>query len=88
MAARKLRHYFQGRTIEVVTDQPLKKGLYKPEVSGRLMAWAVELGEHDIVYKPRTAIKAQALADFMAECSFNIPMDEDVDNPINDPPRT
>ncbi|XP_071924828.1 uncharacterized protein [Coffea arabica] len=29
--------------------------------------WAVELAEHDIGYQPRTAIKAQALADFLAE---------------------
>lgn len=30
-ASKKLRHYFQGRTIEVVTDQPLKRVLHKPE---------------------------------------------------------
>ncbi|XP_027077127.2 uncharacterized protein [Coffea arabica] len=29
--------------------------------------WAVELAVHDIGYRPRTAIKAQALADFLAE---------------------
>ncbi|XP_071918949.1 uncharacterized protein [Coffea arabica] len=29
--------------------------------------WAVELVEHDIGYQPRKAIKAQALADFLAE---------------------
>ncbi|XP_071940067.1 uncharacterized protein [Coffea arabica] len=29
--------------------------------------WAVELAEQDIGYQPRTAIKAQALADFLAE---------------------
>ncbi|XP_071909725.1 uncharacterized protein [Coffea arabica] len=29
--------------------------------------WAVELAEHDIGYQPRTAIKAQALTDFLAE---------------------
>lgn len=29
--------------------------------------WAMELAEYDIEYKPRTSIKAQALADFLAE---------------------
>ena len=29
--------------------------------------WAIELGEHDISFQPRTAIKAKALADFIAE---------------------
>ncbi|GJY21743.1 reverse transcriptase domain-containing protein [Tanacetum coccineum] len=29
--------------------------------------WAIELGEHEIEYKPRNAIKAQVLADFLVE---------------------
>ncbi|XP_074355754.1 uncharacterized protein LOC141695406 [Apium graveolens] len=31
----------------------------------------IELGEFDIRYKPRTAIKAQALADFVVECTID-----------------
>ena len=31
------------------------------------MTWAVELSQYDISYEPRQAIKAQALADFVAE---------------------
>ncbi|XP_027173760.1 uncharacterized protein LOC113773352 [Coffea eugenioides] len=50
-----------------MTDQPLRQILTKPEVSGRMTKWAVELAEHDIGYQPRTAIKVQALADFLAE---------------------
>ena len=75
MASRKLRHYFQGRTIQVVNDQPLKKILSRPEASGRVVAWSVELGEYDLEYVPRTAIKAQALVDFMVECIFSGPKD-------------
>ncbi|PKA54365.1 RNA-directed DNA polymerase like [Apostasia shenzhenica] len=56
--ARKLRPYFQSHTIQVVTDQPLLKILHTPEVSGRLLKWSIELGEYDIKYIPRTAIKA------------------------------
>ncbi|XP_071928199.1 uncharacterized protein [Coffea arabica] len=44
--------------------------LVRPEASGRLTKWAVELGEYDLSYEPRTAIKAQALADFLAELTF------------------
>nr|XP_027120400.1 uncharacterized protein LOC113737356 [Coffea arabica] len=40
------------------------------QASGRLTKWAVELGEYDLSYEPRTAIKAQALADFLAELTF------------------
>ncbi|XP_038719811.1 uncharacterized protein LOC120012457 [Tripterygium wilfordii] len=53
----------------VVTSFPIKTILHKPELSGRLTKWAIELTEHDIVYQPRTAIKAQILADFIAEFS-------------------
>ncbi|XP_071926129.1 uncharacterized protein [Coffea arabica] len=66
-AARKLRPYFQVHSIIVMTDQPLRQILTKPEISGRMTKWAVELAEHDIGYQPRTAIKAQALVDFLAE---------------------
>ncbi|KAM1334267.1 hypothetical protein ACFX2F_010204 [Malus domestica] len=31
------------------------------------MKWALELGQYGLVFQPRTAIKAQALADFVAE---------------------
>ncbi|XP_058103396.1 uncharacterized protein LOC131246956 [Magnolia sinica] len=39
----------------------------RPESSGRLTKWAVELSEFDIHYKPQTVIKGQALADFIVE---------------------
>ncbi|XP_024039511.1 uncharacterized protein LOC112098123 [Citrus clementina] len=67
VAARKLRPYFQAFPISVITDQPLRQTLHKPDTSGRLVKWAVELSEFDIDYKPRAAIKAQAMADFVAE---------------------
>ena len=66
-AARKLRPYFQAHTIEVPTEFPMKQVLHKPETSGRLMKWAIELSEFDIRYKPKTAIKGQVLADFVIE---------------------
>ncbi|PKA57514.1 RNA-directed DNA polymerase like [Apostasia shenzhenica] len=69
VAARKLRPYFQSHTIQVVTDQPLLKVLHTPEISGRLLKWSIELGEFDIKYILRLAIKAQVLADFVAEFS-------------------
>ncbi|XP_074342823.1 uncharacterized protein LOC141680518 [Apium graveolens] len=41
--------------------------LHKPESSGRMLKWAVELGQFDLEYVPQTAIKGQALADFLLE---------------------
>ena len=67
IAARKLRPYFQAHTIEVPTEYPMKQVLHKPETSGRLMKWAIELSEFDIRYRLKTTIKGQVLADFVME---------------------
>uniref|UniRef100_A0A2N9FW18 Uncharacterized protein n=1 Tax=Fagus sylvatica TaxID=28930 RepID=A0A2N9FW18_FAGSY len=71
IAARKLRPYFQSHKIIVLTNHPLRKAMNKPDAAGRLIQWAVELSEFDIEYHPRQAIKAQALADFIAEFTAN-----------------
>ncbi|KAK3024358.1 hypothetical protein RJ639_043684 [Escallonia herrerae] len=42
-----------------------------PTAEKGVVNWSVELGEFDIQYKPRTAIKAQALADFIVECTLS-----------------
>ena len=65
--SRKLRPYFQAHTVEVPTEYPMKQILHKPETSGRLIKWAIELSEFDIRYEPRTEIKWQILADFIME---------------------
>ncbi|XP_074323974.1 uncharacterized protein LOC141660892 [Apium graveolens] len=82
--SRKLRHYFQGREIRVVTNQPLRKIIHKPDMSGRLVNWDVELSQFNLSFIPRTAIKAQALADFIIECNFP----EKEPEPMNMDPET
>ena len=42
----------------------------------RLVLWAIELDEFDILYRPKIAIKAQALADFVAEFTAKEDKDE------------
>ncbi|XP_074265651.1 uncharacterized protein LOC141588095 [Silene latifolia] len=44
----------------------------KPELPGRMSEWSVHLSGYDIGYDPRTAIKSQALADFMSDFSPTI----------------
>ena len=70
VASRKLRQYFQANPILVMTNQLIKKSMNRPEVAGRMVQWAIELSQFDIEYLSRMAIKAQALADFIAEFTF------------------
>ncbi|GKF67672.1 reverse transcriptase domain-containing protein [Tanacetum coccineum] len=74
--SRRLCRYFQAHAICVLTDQPIRQVLLRPENSGRLAKWAIELGEHDISYKPRSSIKGQVIVDFLAECPNNISQKE------------
>jgi hypothetical protein len=67
ITSRMLRHYFQEYSISVVTDYPLGEILRNQDATGRISKWAVKLGTLNIDFKPRTAIKSQALVDFMAE---------------------
>ncbi|GJS50157.1 reverse transcriptase domain-containing protein [Tanacetum coccineum] len=57
-AAKRLRRYFQAHPIAVITDQPIKQVMSRPDVAGRLQKWSIMLGEHNITYRPRTSIKA------------------------------
>lgn len=50
-----------------MTDQPIQNAMSRLDSVGRMVQWAIELSQFDIEYKPRTTIKAQALADFIAE---------------------
>jgi hypothetical protein len=75
VSARRLRPYFQAHAIRVLTEYPMKKVLQRPDISGRLINWAIKLGEFDIEFHPRTAIKGQAMADFLVEFC-NVPKNE------------
>ncbi|GJS14714.1 reverse transcriptase domain-containing protein [Tanacetum coccineum] len=71
--AKRLRRYFQAHPIAVVTDQPIKQIMSRPDVAGRLQKWSVMLGEHNITYQPWTSVKGQILADFLVEKPEEVP---------------
>ncbi|KAL0395034.1 UNVERIFIED_CONTAM: hypothetical protein Slati_4469600 [Sesamum latifolium] len=71
--ARRLCLYFLSHPMVVRANLLLKQTLRKPDTSGRLVKWIVELREYDISYLPRTVIKAQALADFVFEMTSPSP---------------
>jgi ribonuclease HI len=67
LTARKLCHYFDDHKVIVVTGFPIGDILHNKEALGRIAKWACELGAHDIEFQPRTAIKTQAVVDFVSE---------------------
>ncbi|GAV58324.1 RVT_3 domain-containing protein [Cephalotus follicularis] len=46
-------------------------------MSGKLVKWSIELGEYDVKYETRPAIKSQVLTDFMEDNTPTECMDED-----------
>ena len=82
MASCKLSQYFQVNPILVMTDQPIRKSMNKPEAAGRMVQWAIELSQFDIEYHPKIAIRTQALADFIIEFTFT-----DKENPNHEAKR-
>ncbi|CAL2237127.1 unnamed protein product [Prunus armeniaca] len=60
---------------KVQLDTETRLVLRKLETSGCLVKWSIELGEFDITYLPHTAMKAQAVADFISEFTQS-PYDE------------
>ena len=67
IAKRKLRHYFESHPMTVLTSFPLGEVIQNRDATGRITKWALELMGQGISYAPRTAIKSQVLADFVAE---------------------
>nr|KJB44379.1 hypothetical protein B456_007G249100 [Gossypium raimondii] len=53
--------------------KPLKDILRKVGISRRMIKWSVELSEFGLEYLPRKVVKAQALTDFVDDCSFSQP---------------
>jgi hypothetical protein len=65
--SRKLRHYFQTHKIKVVSSFPLGEILRSRDTVGCIVKSSVELGEFDLEFCPRRAIKSQILADFISK---------------------
>ncbi|VFQ87959.1 unnamed protein product, partial [Cuscuta campestris] len=57
----------QAHPIVVLTDLPLGTVMRDSTSSGRMIKWAMMLTQFNIEYRPRTAIKGQAVADFLVE---------------------
>ena len=65
-----MKPYFQSHQIIVRTSQPLNKILEGKNKSSCITDWANQFADFGIEYESRTTIKAQALADFIAESTI------------------
>lgn len=63
----KLCHYFQGRTIKVVSAYPLERVLRNPNAVGRVAEWNIQLQAFQLEFSTTRVIKGAALANFVAE---------------------
>ena len=68
-ATQKLPHYFQAHTVYMLIEYPLQLLLKRSDFTGRIAKWGTRLGSFDIRYRPRSLVKGQVLADFVAEFS-------------------
>jgi ribonuclease HI len=67
MTKRKLRHYYGAHPIMVGSKYLLGGVIQNPEAEGRIAKWALGRMGQNITCAPRSAIKSQVLADFVAE---------------------
>ena len=51
----------------ILTNQALRSILHKPDLSGRMLRWAIELDGYRIKYQPKLAMKGQVMAYFIVE---------------------
>ncbi|KAM1439195.1 hypothetical protein ACFXTO_013075 [Malus domestica] len=73
MSARKLRPYFPSTLHHRAYQSSSSIDTPSPDTSGRMIKWAIALGEFDISYQPKPAEKGQAVADFITD--FTYPVD-------------
>ena len=77
-ATLKLRTYFQAHRIRVLTKSPIEAVLDSAGRSGRISKWGAQIKQYNVFYEARTAVKAQAVADFLAD--FPLSDEEEVED--------
>ena len=79
VASRKLRHYFQGHPIKVVSSYPLERVLRSPNLAGTIAEWNIELQAFQLEFSTTRVIKVATLADFVAEWTDGPALEEGED---------
>lgn len=61
------RDYFLVHPVKVLTCHPIWRILHRPNISGWLTKWSIELSEYGIDFIPATTIKGHAITSFIVE---------------------
>ena len=69
IAAQKLGLYFQAHQVTILTNQPLRVTLHKPNLFKRMMKWAIELSKYGIEYRPQLSLKEKVIVNFIVDLS-------------------
>ena len=56
-------------------NYPIMQILSKPDLSGKLTKWVIELGVYDIRYAPKTSRKGQAAPYFLVDIQSFEPLE-------------
>ena len=67
ITSQKLKHYFDGYRVVVMTEYPLRDIISNKDANGRIVKWAMELCPFSLEFASRTTIKSQALIDFIVK---------------------
>jgi hypothetical protein len=67
MSVWKLRQYFEAHRVRVLTNQPLNNIFINRDSSGKIGKWTMELSEHVVDFKKRSAIKSKVMLDFIID---------------------
>ena len=58
ITSRKLKHYFNGYHVVVMTEYPLQDIISNKDANGRIVKWAMELCPFSLEFASRTTIKS------------------------------
>ena len=81
VTARRLRPYFQAHPVTVLTDMPLRSKFSKPDLSGRMMKYAIELSTYRVQFQPRETKKVQVIANFIVKYASRFKDQEEGETP-------
>lgn len=68
---KKVKVLFSKFSSNCKKNLPIRQVLQKMDLAGRMLKWAIELSEYDLIFEGRGLVRPQALVDFVAEMAIS-----------------